>query len=181
MDYKVIRSKRKTISVEIRSGGDITVRAPLRMKDADIERFVASKSEWLKKHISAVRRRDGERLPPFTGGEIAALAEAAADDIPKRVARYAGNAAVGRITVRNQKARWGSCSSKRNLNFNCLLMLCPPEVRDYVVVHELCHLTEMNHSPRFWARVESILPDYKARREWLKKDGSAIIARLRER
>ena len=88
-------------------------------------------------------------------------------------------ATVGKVTIRNQKTRWGSCSAKGNLNFNCLLMLCPEDVRDYVVVHELCHRKEMNHSARFWTEVERVLPDYRTRRKWLKEFGCEIIGRLR--
>ena len=67
----------------------------------------------------------------------------------------------------------------RQANFNCLLMLCPEPVRDYVAVHELCHLREMNHSPRFWALVESYCPDYRQCRKWLKENGTAIIGRIK--
>ena len=84
----------------------------------------------------------------------------------------------GRITIRSQHTLWGSCSSKGNLNFNCLLMLTPPEVLDYVVVHELCHRKEMNHSARFWAEVEHVLSDYEIRRKWLRENGTALISRL---
>ena len=77
----------------------------------------------------------------------------------------------GRITIRNQKTRWGSCSAKGNLNFNCLLMLMPTEVIDYVVVHELCHLKEMNHSNAFWREVKQVLPDYRKQVKWLKDEG----------
>ena len=84
----------------------------------------------------------------------------------------------GRVTVRCQRTKWGSCTSQGNLNFNCLLMLCPPEVIDSVVVHELCHRKEMNHSPRFWAEVEKILPDYKISRKWLKDHGEVIMRRM---
>ena len=84
----------------------------------------------------------------------------------------------GRITIREQKTRWGSCSAKGNLNFNCLLMLCPEDVLDYVIVHELCHRKELNHSARFWAAVERVLPDYIQPLKWLKNEGQTIISRI---
>jgi predicted metal-dependent hydrolase len=82
------------------------------------------------------------------------------------------------ITIRCQRTRWGSCSSKGNLNFNCLLVLLPDEIIDSVVVHELCHLKQMNHSPKFYAEIEKILPDYKIRREWLKQNSSKYMSRI---
>ena len=100
--------------------------------------------------------------------------------IPERVAYYAPIAGVsyGRITIRNQKSRWGSCSAKGNLNFNCLLMLTPPEVIDSVVVHELCHRKEMNHSRRFYDEVLRVYPDYHIWNKWLKENGAAIMRRM---
>ena len=89
--------------------------------------------------------------------------------------RFRVGVTYGRITIRNQRTRWGSCSAKGNLNFNCLLMKAPPEVLDYVVVHELCHRLEMNHSPRFWAQVERVLPDYKVSRKWLREHGNELM------
>ena len=111
--------------------------------------------------------------------ELQALADRALLHIPKRAAHFAPLVGVqyGRITIRNQKTRWGSCSSKGNLNFNCLLMLAPEDVIDYVVVHELCHRLEMNHSHAFWRQVERVLPEYRTPRSWLKEHGSELMAR----
>ena len=100
--------------------------------------------------------------------------------ISRKVKYYANlmNVRYGRIAIRRQKTRWGSCSNKGNLNFNCLLMLMPDEVVDYVVVHELCHLIEMNHSKSFWKLVEEVMPDYKENRKWLRDHGSEIMVRM---
>lgn len=181
-EIQVIRSARKSISLEIRPDLQILVRAPHRMTDREIRRFLADKSGWLEKHLAeAVRRREelGNRPvePKRTAEELRALAAEAAQVIPERVRYFAPIVGVdyGRITIRHQKTRWGSCSGKGNLNFNCLLMKTPPEVVDYVVVHELCHRKEMNHSPKFWAEVGRVLPEYKRARSWLKQNGSAII------
>ncbi len=79
-----------------------------------------------------------------------------------------------RITIRDQKTRWGSCSSTGTLSFNYRLMFAPPRVLDYVVVHELCHLTHMNHSREFWNLVASVMPEYKTYRNWLKEHGREL-------
>ena len=123
------------------------------------------------------RRKSPDKL---TAEEIRALAAKALEVIPKRVAYYAPlmGETYNRITIRNQKTRWGSCSSKGNLNFNCLLMLCPPEVIDSVVVHELAHRREMNHSKRFYAHVLRVYPDYYKWNKWLKENGPALIRRM---
>ncbi len=79
-----------------------------------------------------------------------------------------------RITIKDQSSVWGSCSSKKNLNFSWRLILAPVEVMDYVIIHELCHLAQMNHSRNFWALVEKYMPDYKAHRKWLDKNGKSL-------
>ena len=96
--------------------------------------------------------------------------------IMRRVHFYAPvvNESFHRVTLKNQKKRWGSCSSARNLNFNWRLVMAPLEILDYVVVHELCHLKQMNHSEAFWAEVEKVLPDYKARKKWLDENGNRL-------
>lgn len=176
--YRVIRSSRRTVSLQIIPGGEVLVRCPRRMSNVDIRRFVESKSGWIEKHLE--KRTAATRLPVFTDEQLQVLARQARQTIPERVAHFAPLVGVtyGRITIRSQHTLWGSCSSKGNLNFNCLLMLTPPEVLDYVVVHELCHRKEMNHSARFWAEVEHVLPDYEIQRKWLRENGTALISRL---
>jgi predicted metal-dependent hydrolase len=142
---------------------------------AEIRRILEGKRDWIEKTLAKVRAR--EAAPKLTEAEIRELTALAKKKIPPLVVAWADVVGVtyGRITIRCQKTRWGSCSSKGNLNFNCLLMRTPDDIVDYVVVHELCHLKEMNHSPKFWAEVEKILPDYKDRRKWLKDHESEIM------
>lgn len=177
MDYQIIRSSRKTISLQIMPDGKLLVRCPNRMPETAVHAFVESKRSWIEKHLP--KEEIGTQIP-FTLAEIQIMADRAMEDIPKRVRYFAPivGASFGTITIRNQRTRWGSCSGKGNLNFNCLLMLTPPEVRDYVVVHELCHRKEMNHSQAFWQEVERVLPDYRVHRQWLKENGGKLIARL---
>lgn len=176
--YQIIRSARRTIAIQITPDGHVCVRCPNRMRTDEIHRFVQSKSDWVIKHLS--KQTAKPQLPTFTREELYALAQDALNVIPERVAYFTPKVGVsyGRITIRNQHTLWGSCSSQGNLNFNCLLMLTPPEVLDYVVVHELCHRKEMNHSRKFWNEVEKVLPDYAVWRKWLKENGSSLISRL---
>ena len=184
---EIIRSNRKTMAIEVRPDGKVLVRAPYRVPESEIRRFLRDKEEWLKKAIEKQKAREDAAKkelsslpPPLTAAELRALAEAAAKDLPARAERLAPLVGVryGNITIRNQRSRWGSCSAKGNLNFNCLLMLIPEDVRDYVVVHELCHRIEMNHSPRFWSEVARVLPDYAVRKKWLNDHGSTVMRRM---
>ena len=178
MTYEVIRSGRKTLGLEIR-GDRVIARAPYRMSDSCIRSFVLTHEAWIRKKLAANAALKEEKTDTLSFEEIKALAEQAKRVIPERVRYYAGIIGVtyGRITIRNQKTRWGSCSQKGNLNFNCLLMLAPPEVLDSVVVHELCHRKEMNHSERFYREVYKAYPEYDKWHRWLKKNGRALMAK----
>ncbi len=181
MNYQLIRSARKTIGLEIRDGV-LLVRAPLFAPRWEIERVLKEKHGWIESHLARSRahRTRTEGIQPLSPEELDALADRALAYIPERVRLYAERLGVryNRITIRNQRTRWGSCSAKGNLNFNCLLMLTPPEVIDSVVVHELCHLIEMNHSPRFYREVYRVFPDYDRCHAWLKEHQQELMARL---
>lgn len=180
--FELVRSKRKTIALQVRPSGEVVVRAPLRMPRRQIDRFVDEHRAWVAATLEKVRARaaQADAAPKLTPDDLADLGKRARSVIPLRAAYFAPIVGVsyGRIAIRAQKTRWGSCSAKGNLNFNCLLMLAPPEVLDYVVVHELCHRLQMNHSPRFWAEVERVLPGYRAQRRWLKQHGPELMARI---
>ena len=177
VQYSIIRSDRKTIAIQIQPDGNVVVRAPKRMRMEEIKRFVESKAEWIEKHLLNRTTFNQEKL---TDQEMKMLREKARAVVTEKVQYYAPIIGVtyNQIAIRAQHTRWGSCSNKGNLNFNCLLALVPPEVLDYVVVHELCHRKELNHSDRFWNEVAKILPDYKCRKKWLKENGSNLIARI---
>lgn len=124
----------------------------------------------------AITCPDPENAEAVRAQALAFLSELALTRIRSRISYYLPRTGgqVNRVTVRAQRSRWGSCSSKRNLSFNWKLILAPPQCLDYVVIHELCHLTEFNHSPRFWNLVEAQMHDYKLWREYLKRNGSAL-------
>lgn len=186
MDVKIIQSNRKTIGIQVNADLSVVVRAPKRVSKREIERVLKEKEDWIYRSIEKMQKqmieRESNKEPQLSMKELQELANQALAYIPKRVEYYAPLVGVdyGRITIRNQKTRWGSCSGKGNLNFNCLLMLAPVEVIDYVVVHELCHRIQMNHSKAFWSEVERVLPDYKSAKKWLKDNGNRIMQRTIE-
>ena len=183
------RSRRRSLEIEISKSKEVIVRAPLHTPHSEIRAFIQEHKEWIQ---DSLKRAKAQELAyqdhlreigadkPYTEEELLQMKKDAIKLLPSRCEYYASLMGVSynRIAIKAQRSRWGSCSAKKNLNFNCLLMLCPEEIQDYVVVHELSHLKEMNHSPAFWAEVGKILPDYKIRRRWLRSQGEALIARL---
>ncbi len=218
-DYHLIRSKRKTIAIHITKDAAVEVRAPLKVTKSEIDRFVASKQEWIDTHLALCKQSvqnksvfqlnygdtvllqgraysivvtDGNRagfdgesffMPPgLSTDEI----KHAVIQIYKMVAKnvftqkgldYAKQMDVTptAIKVNGAKTRWGSCSGKNSLNFSWLLVMADDDVIDYVVVHELAHIKEHNHSAKFWAVVADILPDYKQRQSKLKQLQKRLI------
>lgn len=183
---EIQRSRRKSLVIEVGPGGKVIVKAPLLYPARDIERFVIQKETWIRRKLSEQKRKQktleerNRYLTPFTEDEIRQMQSDARRIIPGRVAYYAPIVGVtyNRIAIRGQKTRWGSCSSKGNLNFNFLLTKVPEDVLDYVVVHELCHRKHMNHSREFWNEVARVVPDYREKKKWLRNYGGILINRL---
>ena len=168
MDYKVVYSGRKTISLCVKEGA-LIVKAPYSTKKAKIEKLICSHEDWINKHIEKQKQKN-EKYGNLTDERIAELRKEAKQILPQKVAYYAKIMGLkyGRITITSAKTRFGSCSSKGNIAFSYRLMMYPEAAIDYVVVHELAHLRELNHSSDFYKVVASVLPDYKERIKLLK-------------
>ena len=181
IEYTLIRSDRRTLSMQIK-GVELIVRAPMRASKKRIDAFVLENSAWIERNLKKAEAQQirAERQGALGEEELRALAQRAREYLPERVSYYAPLIGVtpGRITVRSQRTKWGSCSAKGNLSFNCILMLTPPEVIDSVVVHELCHLKEMNHSDRFYREVYRAFPEYDKWNGWLKRNGGVLLRRM---
>lgn len=223
IEFAVVKSKRKSLSITIQPDGNLLVKAPVLMSDAEIAKWVRTKTGWIIRQRAKILEQQQMNPPKqyktgekflYLGqeyglevrisegragmvgivedkivlfaktGDNAEVQKAlhawyekqAKTVIPKRVRFYAEQMGetFGNITIKNQKKRWGSCSSARNLNFNRRLIMAPQKVLDYVVVHELCHLRQMNHSKEFWKEVELVLPDYKVHKKWLEMNGHLL-------
>lgn len=176
----LVRSSRKTLAVQIRVDGTVIARAPLRMPKDRILCFLSEKASWIRMQQGKMQERENMRQQAcihLDAAQEKELRERAKSVLAQRTAYFARQVGVtyGRITVRDQKTRWGSCSQTGNLNFNFRLILAPSEVLDYVVVHELCHRRQMNHSAQFWQEVAQVLPDYRERKAWLTENGWRLM------
>lgn len=169
MTYEIVRSRRRTVALEVTREGRVLVRAPLRMTQGEIDRFVAAHADWLEKARTKVAARQAA-YPPLTEAEIAALRQRAKEVLPGKVAHYAAIMGVVPTSVKITAARtrFGSCSGKNGICFSLYLMQYPEEAIDYVVVHELAHIRHHDHSSAFYAEVAKVMPDYRARMKLLK-------------
>lgn len=173
--YRLIYSNRKSIAINIDEKGRVLVKAPAGFPQQRIDEIVRQKEDWINRQKIRQRvRRENQRT--FTEEEITDYRKKAEMILTERVHYYEPilGVKVNRIHIKDQKTRWGSCSSKKNVNLNWRLILAPQEVMDYVIIHELCHLIEMNHSRAFWELVESICPDYRERKQWLKENAGKL-------
>ena len=176
--YEIIKSSRKTIAVEVRQDGSVLVRAPRNCPQSRIDTFLKEKQAWVLAKVEEQKEKEADsmKIQPLSEAEQRLYRDKARDIFEQKVSYYARMMGVsyGRIAIRDQKTRWGSCSGEGNLNFNWRLIFAPAGVLDYVVVHELAHRKEINHSPRFWKVVEDTMPEYRKYQKWLKENGRGL-------
>ena len=172
MEYQLIRSRRKTLAICVNVQGEVIVRAPMRMSMAKIQAFLDEKEEWIHRTQEKQQKISAQRKDiVLTADQIRQVKQLVKEDLIQRCKTYEPLLGVkcNALKVNSAKSHWGSCNSKGTINFTYRLWFAPESLRDYVVVHELAHLIEMNHSERFWKHVERVLPDYKQRRRQLKE------------
>jgi predicted metal-dependent hydrolase len=185
LPVRIVRSARRTICIVIDKDANIELRIPQKTTEREITDVLKLKTNWIiKKHREITKQllsaRDKQNTDRFTDRQRTLLEKryrkSAADYFTLRVQHYESIMGVQhkKIVIRDQKTRWGSCSTTGTLSFNWRLMLAPSEVIDYVVVHELCHFRHMDHSKDFWACVESVMPDYRTHKQWLRDHGREL-------
>ena len=180
IEYHLIRSDRRSIGIEVDREGKVTVRTPYSCEKKRIDRFLLEKENWIRQKVklqkeNAMKRQEKREMPEAEKKYYRNLAR---EVLGARTGYYARKMGVtyGRISIREQKTRWGSCSSVGNLNYNWKLVLMPPEILDYVVVHELCHILHHDHSAAFWREVERFFPDWReCRRQLAEVAGAAYF------
>lgn len=171
LNYTIIFSNRKTLTLSVSKNLEVIVKAPKKTSEKHIQSFVDKHNDWILNQISAIKSR-----PTLSPEEIAILKIKARSLIPEKVAHFEkimGVSSTG-VKITSANTRWGSCSYKNSLCFSYKIMLLPDSLIDYIVVHELAHIIEKNHSAKFYKVVEKYLPDYKTRVKKLKEIGRGI-------
>ena len=169
IEYTVLRSRRRTIALQVTREAQVVVRAPLYAAEADIRHFVLAHEDWLSCQLARQRERLSAH-PPRSPEEQEALRRQAKAQLPDMVRHWAQEMGVTPtgLKITSARTRFGSCSGKNSLCFSLYLMQYPPEAIDYVVVHELAHIRHKDHSPAFYAEVSRYLPDYRQRQALLR-------------
>lgn len=168
---QIIKSYRKSMTLTIKNW-EVIVKVPYLISKKTINKFIEKHQEWINKKLKS----DKDKII-LTDKEIKILKYQAKNYIPERVKFFVHkfNLSFNTIKITSAKTRWWSCTSKRNLNFSYRLIQTPDSVIDYVIIHELAHLTYMNHSKQFWNEVEKMMPSYKKEEKWLKENGDFIL------
>ncbi len=178
MDFELKRSKRKSISLIVKKDLSVIVRAPLRMANKEIEIFVNKHTEWIIKQKNKIgelyKEQEARKLSET---EIVILKERAREVMPDKTAYFSKITGLNpnNVKITSAVTRWGSCSSRNNICYPYRIMLLPEDIIDYIVVHELCHIKEKNHSVRFYSLLQSFIPDYKDREKKLKYIQKSLV------
>lgn len=172
----VIRSRRRSIGLQITADARLVVRAPMRASQRSINAVLAEKRDWIVAKLALMRERLRQRPAPVSHVFEREYRRQAKAVITSRVRHYAAlmGLAPRAVKVNGARRRWGSCSSTGSLNFSYRLLFAPLAVMDYVVVHELVHMVHLNHSQAFWNRVATVLPNFKQHHRWLKDNGHRL-------
>ena len=170
IEYKLVRSKRKTLAVQVTREGRVIVRAPLRLAKYRIERFVAEHTDWIARALADQQSRRAAHPEPDEAKQ-AELIRRAKIELPPKVQYYAKlmNLYPTGLKITSARTRFGSCSGKNSICFSWRLMDYPADAIEYVVVHELAHMRHMNHGQDFYREIERVLPDYRRRIALLKR------------
>jgi hypothetical protein len=169
VEYTLKRSARaRAMRLAIYPDGAVVLTAPHRYSESAIARFFAQHAGWVSEKVADTA---GAHVVRLRRGDIPALKRHAREIAEAGCTRFAADYGVahGAIAIRAQKSRWGSCSTRGNVSFNYKIAALPARLAEYIIVHEVCHLREMNHSARFWAEVARVVPDYRERREELRR------------
>lgn len=166
-------NKARHLRVSVHPGGEVIITIPKNINVSVVERFLKDKHSWIEAKVKVMEKYPKIIKVTLSKKEVSALKQKAHVFVETKLPHF--NTQYGyswsRVSIRNQKTRWGSCSKKGNLNFNYKIGLLPEHLADYIVVHELCHLGAFDHSKTFWSLVEKTIPDYKERRDELKHTG----------
>lgn len=181
--YEILYSRRKTISLEVTAKGQVKLRLPLGCHRQEGIRFLEQRTEWLLQALQKMQKRQElllrqqAQVPQITPEQVSRLRLRAKEELTAKADLFAAKMGVtyAKLTVKDQKTRWGSCSARGNLNFNWRIILAPEPVTDYVVIHELAHRIHMNHSEAFYRTVEAVMPDYREQVRWLKTQGAMLM------
>ena len=168
--YELIRSRRRTMALEITGDCRVLVRAPMHVTQAEADAFFNRHGDWVARHLERQRQRASALPPPPTREEIRGLKARAQAVLPGKVAYWSQRTGLvpSGVKITTARKRYGSCRGTNGLCFSCFLMRCPEEAVDLVVVHELCHIRVKNHGPDFYALLETYLPDYRERKRLLR-------------
>ncbi|MDP2685014.1 MAG: M48 family metallopeptidase [bacterium] len=171
--YTLKQSRRaRRMRLAVYCDGSVVVTQPYNLQESIVEKFLRDKSSWLLKKINIFAQLPKREITHYSKADYLKYKDSAYGLVIDRLTYYNRlyKLSFNSVNIRNQKTRWGSCSHKGNLNFNYKILFLDQPTRDYIIVHELCHLKEFNHSKKFWSLVEKIFPDWRAIKKELRKN-----------